>query len=51
MSRRRIVVAVLLASPCVSAAGWLDLTSPTYYVQSEYSASRRIARSGPHNAD
>jgi len=44
--RRRIVVAILLVALCATAADLLDLTSPSYYLQTESRLRDTIARSG-----
>src|SRR5437899_10695504 len=54
MPRRRIIVVVLLVALCATAAGLLDLTSPSYYLQTESRLPDAIARSGrttPANPD
>src|SRR4026207_1114852 len=54
MPLRRIVVAILLVALCATAADLLDLTSPSYYLQTESRLRDTIARSGrttPANPD
>jgi len=46
MPLRRIVVAILLVALCATAADLLDLTSPSYYLQTESRLRDTIARSG-----
>ena len=46
MPLRRIVVAILLVALCAAAADLLDLTSPSYYLQTESRLRDAIARSG-----
>ena len=46
MPLRRIVVAILLVALCAAAASLLDLTSPSYYLQTESRLRDAIARSG-----
>src|SRR4029077_3906151 len=46
MPRRRTIVAVLLVTLCATAAGLLDVTSPSYYLQTESRLRDAIARSG-----
>jgi signal transduction histidine kinase len=54
MSRRRTVVVLFLAALCAAAATLLDLTSPTYYAQTESRVRDSIALAGrktPANPD
>jgi signal transduction histidine kinase len=46
MPRRRTIVVVLLVALCATAASLLDLTSPSYYLQTESRLRDAIARSG-----
>src|SRR5437879_13585431 len=46
MPHRRIIVVVLLVALCATAAALLDLTSPSYYLQTESRLRDTIARSG-----
>src|SRR6478735_10759966 len=46
MPLRRIVIAILLVALCATAADLLDLTSPSYYLQTESRLRDTIARSG-----
>src|SRR6059058_5047072 len=46
MPRRRTIVVVLLVALCAITAGLLDLTSPSYYLQTESRIRDAIARSG-----
>src|SRR4026209_1049677 len=46
MPLRRIVGAILLVALCATAADLIDLTSPSYYLQTESRLRDTIARSG-----
>ena len=46
MPLRRIVVAILLVALCAGAASLLDLSPPSYYLQTESRLRDAIARSG-----
>ena len=54
MSRRRILIAVLLTVLSAGCAVWLDLACPSFYISAEYRLRDLIARAGrtaPPNPD